>query len=166
MEGDADSLEKANTFFGKTEGVEINIEKVKYTSVPFEESPKCWKCESALEFPYFWLRWEEGNKFGCRKCVQAPSSQEGHHYDYEKNSILLLGKIDKIPVKKMGTNIQPEDISKIEDPNQFGCNCCGNCPSKIGEARYLCLGCRPDPNFSGDHVDVCEKCMDLTIKGD
>ena len=66
----------------------------------------------------------------------------------------------------MGSNIQPQDISKVSSPNEFGCNCCGRCPSEIGQARYLCLGCRADPNFYGDHVDVCDKCMQLVIKGD
>ena len=77
-----------------------------------------------------------------------------------------MDKIEKLPIKKMGENIQPSDISKVEEANQFGCNCCGKCPQNIGEARYLCLGCRADPNFYGDHVDVCDKCMELVIQKD
>ena len=77
-----------------------------------------------------------------------------------------MGKWDKISAKKVGKNIQPEDLSKVEDPNQFLCNSCSKCPSTIGEARYVCLGCRPEPNFKGDHDDLCVSCLELLTQDD
>jgi hypothetical protein len=82
--------------------------------IPYPPSPKCWQCHTALEFPYYWLRWEEGTKFGCRKCVEAPSTQEGHHYAYEKNSVLLMEKWECVSLKQLGSNLQPEDVAKVE----------------------------------------------------
>ena len=77
-----------------------------------------------------------------------------------------MGEWQKISAKKLGQNIQPEDIATMEDGNQFICNCCRKCPQSVGDARYICLGCRPDPNFFRDHDDVCSKCLELLIKGD
>jgi hypothetical protein len=134
--------------------------------VPYQENPKCWKCESALNFPYYWLRWEEGNRFGCRTCVEAKSTQEGHHFAYEQNSILLMDKWDKIAVKNTGKNSQPADITKVTDSHGYCCNNCGGCSDKVGDARYICLGCRADPNFSGDYDDICIPCMEKVFQGD
>lgn len=47
----------------------------------------------------------------------------------------------------------------MEGSHSFGCNGCGGCPVNIGEARYICLGCRNDPNYRGDYIDICEKCF-------
>lgn len=138
-------------------GAELKINYVKTVDVPHPENPTCWECHAALVFPYYWLRWEEGTHFGCVACVEKPSEQEGHHFKYEKNSVLLTGPWNKIPVKGLGDNIQPEDVTKQDGGHQFGCNGCGG-GSGLGQARYICLGCRADPNFNGDYVDLCQDC--------
>ena len=74
IEGDQASLEKAKAYFGQFKGAKVKIKTVKYIDVPQEEKPQCWKCNESLTFPYYWLKWEEGTKFGCRKCVEAKSS--------------------------------------------------------------------------------------------
>ena len=69
----------------------------------------------------------------------------------------MAGPWSKIAVKGLGKNLQPEDISKTGD-HGFSCNSCRN-TSVHGEARYISLGCRSDPNFRGDYVDLCQKCF-------
>ena len=44
-------------------------------------------------------------------------------------------------------------------PHLFGCNNCGETSMKVGEARYISLGCRAEPNPTSDLVDLCEECM-------
>lgn len=135
----------------------VKVHEVKTVKVPYPEHPTCWECHAALQFPYYWLHWEEnGAKFGCVGCVEKKSEQPNHHFNYEKNSVLLVGKWDKIPVKGLGHNLQPESINAAQG-HGFGCNGCGGC-SGLGQARYICLGCRAEPNFKGDYVDLCETC--------
>ena len=66
---DQATLDKAEKFFGKPKEIDLNINKVQYVQVPSTEGVKCWECASELKYPFYWLRWEEGNKFGCRKCI-------------------------------------------------------------------------------------------------
>ena len=68
----------------------MRVDVVNYVKVPNVAEAKCWKCDAKLEYPFYWLRWEEGLKFGCRKCVEAQSTVEGHKASYENNSILLV----------------------------------------------------------------------------
>lgn len=132
----------------------MKINEIDYVNVPHKENPQCWECSSPLTYPFYWLKWEEGEHFGCRKCVEKSSTVEGHHFGYEKNSVLLTGKWDRISVKLLGSNIQPEDISQNQSNHAFSCNGCGH-GAKFGQARYICLGCRVDPNPRGDRVDLC-----------
>lgn len=132
---------------------------VKTVEVPYQENPTCWECHGALVFPYYWLYWEQGTHFACVACVEKSSAQEGHHFNYEKNSVLLTGKWARIPLKGLGQNLQPEDVKTLEDGHQFGCNGCGG-GSGLGHARYICLGCRAEPNFRGDYVDLCQPCRE------
>ncbi len=80
--------------------------------------------------------------------------------------MLLTGLWAKIAVKDLGNNIQPESMDKIQFGHQFGCNGCGGCPENIGDARYVCLGCRSDPNYRRDYVDICPECLANYLKGD
>ena len=148
--------------------MELEIKEVEYVEVPFSEQPVCWKCESQLKSPYYWLKWEEGTKYGCLNCVQSQEepNKEGKHYDYPNNSVLIRGKWSKVPKAGFGSNIQPEKGSDVTNPHYFGCNNCGECPGTIGEARYISLGCRAEPNYAGDFVDMCQKCMNQLLEGD
>ena len=132
--------------------------------MPLQENPACWECKAALNFPFYWLKWEQGTHFGCRACVEKKSAQEGHQFGYEKNSVLLLGKWDKIALKGLGANIQPVDVTQHQGGHMFGCNGCGS-GSGLGQARYICLGCRADPNPKGDYVDLCEPCLESLAQG-
>ncbi len=78
--------------------------------MPLSENPTCWECKAALTFPYYWLKWEHEPHFGCRKCVEKPSAEAGHHFNYEKNSVLLLGPTKEVDTKKLGSNCQPDKI--------------------------------------------------------
>lgn len=84
----------------------------------------CWDCKAELKFPYYWLKWEEGSKFGCRQCVEKQSTVAGHHFNYEKNSVLLPNKWKKIATKDFGLNLQPQDIAEFKEDHQFSCNSC------------------------------------------
>lgn len=95
-----------------------------YITIPNTEGAKCWECTVPLEYPFYWLKWEEGAKFGCRKCIEAASDIEGHHYKYEKNAVLLTGKWEKLAEKNVGKNHQPPVAANTE-PHSFGCNSCG-----------------------------------------
>ena len=119
-----DDLEKAKNFFKAPESLfELDVQKCEYRVIPSTEGAKCWACDSALEFPFYWLSWEDGDKFGCRKCVEAKGTEEGHHYKYEKNSLLMLGPWKAVPVKGMGKNLQPEDV-KNGSKHGYVCNIC------------------------------------------
>jgi hypothetical protein len=73
-------------------------------------------------------------------CVEKKSEQPNHHFFYEKNAVLLLGKWDRISLKNLGHNHQPTDYTTAQG-HGFGCNGCGG-NSNLGQARYICLGCR------------------------
>lgn len=63
-----------------------------------------------------------------------------------------------ISKKKIGNNVQPASGLEQLDPHSFGCN--GGCGAggyfKVGEGRFICLGCRSEPNHRGDHIDLCQ----------
>jgi len=48
----------------------------------------------------------------------------------------------------------------------FGCNGCGSGHHPVGHTRYVCLGCRSEPNYKGDYVDLCENCVNKYIEKD
>ena len=64
-------------------------------------------CAGNVRQSYYWLKWEYGNKFGCRQCVERPSTVVGHHFDYVMNSVLLPANWKRIAVKDLGMNLQP-----------------------------------------------------------
>jgi hypothetical protein len=83
-----------------------------------------------LAFPYYWCKWDANpNTFRCRDCVEKKPNEEGKHYSYLQNSIFLPAKVHRIVSKGLGSNKQPENISKVEDPHMFGCNGCSGCPT-------------------------------------
>jgi len=53
------------------EGVKASLTTEKAIKIP--TGTHCWECSSALTYPHYWLKWEEGDKFGCIKCVETPS---------------------------------------------------------------------------------------------
>jgi hypothetical protein len=97
-------------FFKDIDPTEVQIEEhlVKYTFVPDTNNASCVDCKAALAFPFYWCRWDESpNSFRCRTCVEKPSEEEGLHYGYSQNSVLLGGQWKKIALKGLGSNIQP-----------------------------------------------------------
>lgn len=58
----------------------------------------------------------------------------------------------------MGKNIQPADIKSVTEGHGYGCNACGGCSGEVGDARYICLGCRAAPNYNRDYCDLCVPC--------
>ncbi len=107
MNDDPLAREKAHSFFGNYPGIDLKIKSVDYITVPSTKGARCWQCNQHLEYPFYWLKWEEGTKFGCRRCVEETTTLENHHFKYEKNSILLMGEWRKLAVKSVGTNVQP-----------------------------------------------------------
>ena len=73
----------------------------------------------------------------------------------------MLGPWKAVPIKGLGKNLQPTDITNHKTPHNYYCNIAQQSKEKeeVGHARYICLGCRADPNFKGDYVDVCEEQM-------
>ncbi len=158
-------MEKAFSFFGNYPGIDLKIKVVEYIAVPSTEGANCWQCNQHLEYPLYWLKWEEGTKFGCRKCVENTTTLEGHHFKYEKNSILLMGEWKKLAVKNVGSNIQPIHPKYIKYHHGYGCDGCHSGEKQIGKARYICQGCRMDPNpYHNGYRDFCEDCLEKTVK--
>jgi hypothetical protein len=146
-----------------------NIEKnlVKFEVPPKPDNTECSDCKSKVEYPFYWCKWDPTpNSVRCRQCVEKKPTEEGKHYSYLHNSVLLTGPWERIPVKGFGTDIQPESVEKVEGPHSFCCNSCGMGSLGVGEARYICLGCRHDPNYRGDFVDLCQKCTSALLSGD
>jgi hypothetical protein len=86
---------------------------------------------------------------------------EGEHYSYKKNNVLLRSETWKaIPEAILGKNLQPETKEDLKN-HTFSCNQCRGGSYKVGEARYLCTGCRNGDRFSiyEDYVDCCQSCM-------
>lgn len=76
---------------------------------------------------------------------------------------MLLGPWKAVPIKGLGNNLQPEPISSAK-AHSYSCNICKESKySEVGPARYICMGCRADPNFKGDFSDICEKCLEKLI---
>lgn len=78
--------------------------------------------------------------------------------------MLLQGPTKEVDTKKLGSNFQPEKLEEVTDGHHFCCNCCGQ-SSGLGKARFICIGCRPEPNFKGDFVDICEGCLGGVVGG-
>lgn len=54
-----------------------------------------------------------------------------------------MAPIKSVSKKKIGNNIQPTSGHDQLDSHAFGCNGCGGGGDfKVGEARFICLGCR------------------------
>ena len=69
--------------------------------------------------------------------------------------------------KDLGGNLQPADVTKVNDIHSFGCNGCEGCPGSVESARYVALGVRSEPNFkSNGFVDLCQNCMKRVIEKD
>ncbi len=96
--------------------------------------------------------------------MEAVSTVEGHHYKYEKNSVLLMGEWKMLAVKNLGQNIQPIHSKHIHNRQSYSCDGCSFGSPNIGKARYICQGCRMDPNSEYDYVDFCEDCLEKSIK--
>ena len=65
----------------------------------------------------------------------------------------------------IGTNQQPSIIAE-NNTHFFSCNSCSGCP-KLGEARYVCLGCSCPPLYDGRQLaDLCQSCMNAYLGGD
>ncbi len=160
MSDDPIAMEKTYYFFNNYPGIDLKINTVDYISIPNTDEAKCWQCNNQLEYPFYWLKWEEGTKFGCRKCVEEITTLEGHYFKYERNSILLMGKWKKLAVKNFGANTQPIHPKHINNYRFFSCDGCNKVASHIKKARYICLGCRMDPNpYTDGYIDFCEKCF-------
>jgi hypothetical protein len=108
-----------------------------------------------LVYPYYWLYWENGEKFACLNCVEKPSTKPEQHFSYRKNSVLLSGTWDHILLGDLGDNLQPEDIS--QSCHKFSCSLCGY-SKRVRQARYVCLGCRVFPSFTQKRLDICQDC--------
>jgi hypothetical protein len=126
FQGDHETISKLKSEFETIPGVTLKITEVPFVTVPYQEHPVCWECKKDLALPYYWLKWEEGTHFACKACVEKPSTVPGHHFAYEKNSVFLNGKWEKIAVKGLGANLQPPKIEEQNSGHQFGCNGCGN----------------------------------------
>lgn len=126
------------------------VQSVEVPQVP----DACSECKGELKYPLYWCQWSGApGDFRCRKCVEKKESPKVYHY--KQNSILLVDAVKSVAKSNIGENIQPAKVEDVTVPNQFGCNGCGSCPQTIGEARYVCAGCRSEPNYRGDYVDLC-----------
>lgn len=74
---------------------------------------------------------------------------------------MLIIRDRKVDVRRLGLNIQPTFEYECMS-NSFCCDGCGG--GSNNEARYICMGCRREPNRR-DYVDFCFECAQ-TIRGD
>lgn len=78
----------------------------------------------------------------------------------KENGALVLG--DRVvDVKRFGKNIQPKTEEECAE-NGFMCNGCRG--SSGGNARWVCMGCRREPN-PRDFVDFCGECVKKMREG-
>jgi len=61
----------------------------------------------------------------------------------------------EVDLKRFGKNIQPKTDEECEG-HGFMCNGCRG--GSGGNARYICMGCRREPN-PRDYVDFCFDCV-------
>lgn len=83
------------------------------------------------------------------------SPEKMKRYAVNENGILMAAAGRIVDVKRCGRNIQPTNEEECST-HHFGCNGCGG--GANGEARYICMGCRREPN-NGDMVDFCYQCV-------
>jgi len=70
VDGDQAAENLVKKLFDNHPGVTLKLNTVKYTPIPQVEHHECSLCQAKdLQYPFYWLKWEEGNKFGCRTCV-------------------------------------------------------------------------------------------------
>lgn len=60
----------------------------------------------------------------------------------------------------LGENLQPEDIS--QGKHRFYCSNC-DMSSRVGQARYICLGCRVFTRFTKERLDICQDCFEKDV---
>lgn len=139
-----------NLFKPEAEVIESYIE-----TVELPEGKNCADCGVALVLPYYYFHVSK-----VHKCVTCAEKQDKtvedklKRYPVNEHSVLIISD-RTVDVKRLGKNIQPKTSEQCAE-GSFMCNGCGN--GANDEARYICMGCRREPN-PRDLVDFCFECM-------
>lgn len=123
---------------------------------------KCASCQKQLVLPYYWYFTSKQHR--CADCAELKSTEETRklmRYSLLENAVLIIKDMN-IDVKRLGSNIQPQTDEDCKD-HSFECNGCSK--DSAGEARYICMGCRREPNRR-DFVDFCFQCAKNLRSGD
>ncbi len=76
-----------------------------------------------------------------------------------------MGEWKKLAVKNLGRNNQPIHPKYLQNRKSYSCDGCGFGEKQIEKARYICQGCRMDPNNYWDgYCDFCEDCFEKAVK--
>jgi hypothetical protein len=95
----------------------------------------------------------------CLECTEAEDSnnrEKMKRFHFNENAVLIFAPNTNVDLKRLGINRQVKKESDwINTSGAFRCDSCregGN-----GYIRYICMGCKREPNPS-DYVDFCTKC--------
>lgn len=122
----------------------------------------CCTCGKHLELPYYWYFTSKLHRcVDCAELQNKPETSRLNKYPVLENAVLVIQERN-IDVKRLGTNIQPHIEAECKD-HSFECNGCSK--DSAGEARYICMGCRREPNRR-DFVDFCFECAKNLRSGD
>lgn len=153
-----DGREQRECYFlqpSKESDPELYEQIVKTFEVPLGTS--CSSCNKQLNrLPYYYCI---GSK--THRCIECTEKQDEtatnrlKRYAINENSILLIADrvVDQV---RLGRNIQPTTQQECKQ-HSFVCNGCAE--QITNHPRYICLGCRRQPNFfHSQPVDFCQKC--------
>lgn len=130
----------------------VTEEYISTMDVPLGES--CQACTKPLALPYYWYFQSKHHR--CVDCAELQDKEEPDklkRYPLLENAVLVIHDRN-IDVKRLGLNLQPTTEDQCKE-HSFECNGCSK--DSAGEARYICMGCRREPNRR-DFVDFCFQC--------
>ena len=85
-------------------------------------------------------------------------------FSVNETGLLVFKEKTSIDKKRFGSNIQPKTSDEARN-SDFLCNGCRQGNDEISP-RYICTGCRREPNHEGDYVDFCHKCANALAGSD
>lgn len=131
----------------------VKLDLVETFKIPSGKT--CETCKGQLKLPYYYYRSSE--TFRCPACAQKvdeTSTDLLNKYVVKDNGVLIFKDESEVDTLRFGKNIQPTTNEEARVPNFF----CNGCRSGNSDGpRYICMGCRREPNPS-DYVDFCVKC--------
>jgi hypothetical protein len=125
--------------------------------VDIPEGKECAECNETLSFPYYYFPWSKVHR--CLECTEAEDSnnrEKMKRFHFNENAVLIFAPNINVDLKRLGINRQAKAESDwMNTRGVFRCDSCRE--SGNGKIRYICMGCKREPNPS-QYVDFCYKC--------